>query len=609
MSMVAKELDFQEYNQLSQKVADAIEAVLRVDVTIINGEMRRIAGTGSYRNNIGENIGPKTVFDHCVKNNDYCIIRNARNEEICFSCPRFETCIEKAEICVPIRHQGKAVGVIGIIAFTEEKKISMLANEKIYLNFIQKMASLLEAKYAEIAVTRENKLLTQRINTIINSIDEGLIVFDKSGEVLYYNKTLDKFLKEAGIEEREGFIESIKKQLNLPEQFKSENTNGPIEIVVNHKGEQLHFLASFSSLKMSDNSGKELIIMLQSLRKLQKKVIQSAEKNQVQIHLRDIIGCSPKFVNVKRLADKAARSDSSILICGESGTGKELFARAIHSRSDRNDQPFVPINCGAIPDELLESELFGHEKGAFTGAHAIKYGKFEVADNGTIFLDEISEMPFHLQVKLLRVLQEREVCRIGSNKIRKINIRVIAATNTNLIKRIESGLFRKDLYYRLNIIPLQIPPLRERRDDIICIGDYFLKYYNRLLGKNIIGFSEEVKKIFLKYDWPGNVRELQNVIEYAINFETEPVISRECIEKRLNINDISSKVYVDKINDGFSSVTLDSYLKMTEKKVISDKINDYQTDSDLVYKICDELNISKATFYRKVKEHSISIKK
>lgn len=230
----------------------------------------------------------------------------------------------------------------------------------------------------------------------------------------------------------------------------------------------------------------------------------------------NIIGNSPAMQQTFRRMEKVVNTDSTILILGESGTGKELVARAIHYNSARKDKPFIAINCGAIPGELLESELFGHMKGAFTGAVTDKAGKFEVAEGGTIFLDEIGTMPMQLQMKLLRVLQEREVERVGSSRKIRLNVRIISATNGNLAEMIGSGQFREDLYYRLNVIPIQLPPLRERPEDIALLTRYFLKKSCEEQQIPLKPLTAEALRTLENYDWPGNVREMENVIERAV---------------------------------------------------------------------------------------------
>jgi len=226
-----------------------------------------------------------------------------------------------------------------------------------------------------------------------------------------------------------------------------------------------------------------------------------------------IIGQSTTLGDVFRMLQKVAPTDSTVLVTGESGTGKELLVRALHGGSMRAQKPFVPINCGAIPKELLESELFGHEKGAFTHALRTRPGRFELADGGTVFLDEIGEMEQGLQVKILRVLQEKEIERVGGSGPRKVDVRIVAATNRNLEDEVNAGRFREDLYYRLNVIPLHLPPLRERGEDILLLVDHFLTKFCERKNRSRLNLSPEVKAVFLAYSWPGNVRELENLME------------------------------------------------------------------------------------------------
>lgn len=230
----------------------------------------------------------------------------------------------------------------------------------------------------------------------------------------------------------------------------------------------------------------------------------------------NIIGNSPAMQNVFNLMQRIIKTDSTILIMGESGTGKEIVAKSIHFNSPRQDKPFVAVHCGAIPETLLESELFGHAKGAFTGAHKEKIGKFESANRGTIFLDEIGTMPLHLQIKLLRVLQEQEIERVGSNNTVKLDVRIIAATNLSLEKEVKNGRFREDLFYRLNVIPLVVPPLRERKEDIVPLSRHFLTKYCKEMKRPEMGISRQALEAMELYDWPGNVRELENAVERLV---------------------------------------------------------------------------------------------
>jgi len=246
-----------------------------------------------------------------------------------------------------------------------------------------------------------------------------------------------------------------------------------------------------------------------------------------------IIGTSPAFAQIMDLVSKVAPTRSTVLLSGESGTGKEIIAEAIHFASPRGENSLVKMNCGALTDSLLESELFGHEKGAFTGAHQQREGRFEMANGGTLFLDEIGEMSLGMQVKLLRVLQDGCFERVGSSRTIQVDVRIIAATNRDLEKEVQAGRFRQDLYYRLNVITIDIPPLRERTEDIPLLAAFFLNKYSELNNKNMVGFSAEVQNVLNAYSWPGNVRELENVIERAVSLSQTPMVTAGDLPLRL----------------------------------------------------------------------------
>lgn len=267
--------------------------------------------------------------------------------------------------------------------------------------------------------------------------------------------------------------------------------------------------------------------------------LQQSEKESV---FANIVGKSAMMQEKFRLIEKVAPSNCSILLQGESGTGKELVARAIHHNSPRKQRTFVPVNCAALPDDLLESELFGYEKGAFTGADSKRLGKFETAQKGTIFLDEIADMSLSMQAKILRVIQEQSFDRVGGTKPVKVDFRLITATNKNLEKAIIEGLFRDDLYYRLNVIIISLPPLRERKEDIPLLANYFLKRYNGANGGKAKTIPAEVLDLLVDYEWPGNVRELENVIERAVVLSNDNIILPENILLRSRENSLDPKV-------------------------------------------------------------------
>lgn len=306
----------------------------------------------------------------------------------------------------------------------------------------------------------------------------------------------------------------------------------------------------------------------------------------------DIITKSPKMQQVIELIKIVAKSNATVLITGDSGTGKELVARAIHTQSYRKDKPFVPVSCGALPESLLESELFGHEKGAFTGAHALRKGKIEFANRGTLFLDEIGEMSANIQVHLLRVLEEREFTRVGGNDVVRVDVRVVSATNRDMTAAVASGQFREDLYYRLNVVTIDLPPLRDRIEDIPLLCDHFLSKFSTENRKEVRGFSQEVTDFLLKYQWPGNIRELENTIERAVILARNPEIQLADLLQR-------NSPLVGPASSGRT-------LKELERNHIINILSENGGNYGVAARI---LGISRSTLYNKAKEYGLFVKK
>lgn len=308
----------------------------------------------------------------------------------------------------------------------------------------------------------------------------------------------------------------------------------------------------------------------------------------------NMIGKSPEMKLVFEQIEKLKNVDVSVTILGESGTGKELVARALHFNGKRTDKNFVVVNCAAIPEGLLEEEFFGHKRGSFTGATSDKKGKFEIADKGTIFLDEIGDMPLSLQGKLLRVLEQKEVSPIGSNTVKKVDVRVIAATNRDLQKMVNEGKFREDLYYRLNVFEIKLPPLRERKQDIPLLCEYFIKKYNKEQGKNIQGISREAERALLTHDYPGNIRELSNIIEYAMIMADDIYIQLKDLPQQFQGN--KKELLFTAPDEGLN-------LKQLERNAI---LRCLQKNNGNRRKTAQELGISERGLRNKINEYGLS---
>ncbi len=302
----------------------------------------------------------------------------------------------------------------------------------------------------------------------------------------------------------------------------------------------------------------------------EKKLIDDDLKKQ--LHFGKIIGNSPAMLHVYNLIRQVAKTKTSVLITGESGTGKELIARAIHDESDRHEKPFVPINCGGIPETLMESELFGYKKGAFTGANHDKKGLFEIADEGTIFLDEIGDLSVHLQVKLLRVVQERVFKPVGGNEDISVNIRIISATNKDLANEVIEGRFREDLFYRLNVIEIKLPSLRERKEDLRALAQHFLEKYSNEMGKKVTKISSYALNLLYNYSFPGNIRELENLMERSVAISDTNILLPDSLslslhKRKVLVDGIKGK-YFD-VNDVSKGVSLDSILEEVERAYVN----------------------------------------
>lgn len=439
------------------------------------------------------------------------------------------------------------------------------------------------------------------LNFIFNSLEECIVIVDENGIVTMMSNGYKEFLGCTNPEGRHVTEVIPNTKLHIVAKTGLKEV-GELQEVNNHKMISMRVPIIING-KVAGAIGKVMFKDLNNFKILSSKISNLEKelqyyKNELdsekkaKYNFNSLMGKSMKFKQVVNFAQRAAKGDSSILITGESGTGKELFAQAIHNGSKRALKPFVKVNCAAIPAELFESEMFGYEEGAFTGAKksGLK-GKFEIANGGTILLDEIGDLPLSMQVKLLRVLQEREIMRVGGSEVININVRVIAATNKSLQELIDQGKFREDLYYRLNVIHLNLPPLRERIEDIDLLADNLRVKLCNKYGIYSEGISKEALEHLKNYDWPGNVRQLENVIERAINLlDTELLISSKHLPEKI-IKTKSKKYNMD--TNGLKDV-----VDEMEKEIIVSTLEKTKGNKNEAAKI---LGLSRAGLYKKIK--------
>lgn len=571
------------------RYASIISKVLKVEVEIVDSNLIRVAGTGVFKNLINKSMEKEGyVYKNAIESKIPQIIEEPGKSEFCRECPKHDRCDEKFEVCAPIKMGSEIIGVIGLVCFEEMQKEYLLKDFETYMEFLQQISDFISITVYERKEKLREQTLLKSLNLVIDKMDSGVIVLNSGNKITHINQIAMKILS---------FIDIyFKYEISLEEL--GEEILGMKEYRLSLDNRIFYIAGNLYPMGMNENQFDRILIFQDSISL--KQAVSGFSSNNSNIYCNDLLGESEAMEALKRNIKKIAVSRSTVLITGESGTGKEMIAIAIHNEGNRKNGPFIAINCAAIPYELLESELFGYVKGAFTGALTSgKIGKFELANKGTIFLDEIGDMPISLQIKILRVLQDKKIVRIGSNNTVDVDVRVIAATNKNLVKLIEQNKFREDLYYRLNVIPFSVTPLRERIQDIKTLVIYFIDKYSRLLNRRFtsIRIDEKVWEILYAYSWPGNVRELENTIEFIINMmDTDGVLTLHMIPE--NILNAQNKA-VKKEEEVCS-------LKDIERNEIIKALKIYGHDTQGKKIAARKLGVGIATLYRKIDEYNLS---
>ena len=595
-----------ELAEIKKEIKDivkVISSIIRTEVVLFNEDYQIIAGTGKYKDMTNSKYPYINVLEKVNKFKKTEIIKEPGNHEYCTNCKKNKSCQELMGVFSPICLDGKLLGIIKLEIYEKERRKFLLKYKKEVIKFLEQIGELIKNKLIDQMINKKSKNLFDQLQALMNSLESGIIATDEKGVITNFNKAAENLLNTKKSKVVGTHINNIFPNSNIIEVLDSGTKIKNKELDYEFNNYSKKVIISANPIKNNFNT-IGIVASVKGIKDL-RKLLDDFNLKNYNLQFEEIVGQSKALKNAQEKVLKVAKSNSSILIKGESGTGKELFAKAIHKESLRRDENFVSINCAAIPGDLLESELFGYEAGAFTGAkQGGKPGKLELADKGTVFLDEIGDMPISLQAKILKVIQEKSFFRIGGVKEINVDIRIISATNKNLENLIEKGKFREDLYYRLNVIPLNLPPLRDRKNDILILVKHFINKYNKELEKNIKNITQEASKTLLKYNWPGNVRELENVIEYAVNMENSSYIKRANLPPYIINNKINNK---NKKGINFNNVNynLNTAISKVEKELIKKALNEFGRDTEGKYKAAEKLGIGKTTLYNKINKYNI----
>ena len=581
-----------EIQETVERYAEIISKIAFVDVEVVDRRLFRVAGTGMFKAHVNEDMSSAGyTYSRVLETGERQIIYEPGKDPVCDQCPQKGVCGEEIEIAMPVRLGEEIIGVIGLVGNSKSRKRMILRNEKLYLDLIEQISDFIAGKAAEVEDSKDRMALLGAIDHAINHMDQGVLLMGNDGTVAIANDYARRRLKEENPVGKKAVIVPTGDTMNHRKEYRLSMGKRELSVL----GE-VYRVPGFTNQYSS-------VLLFEDTRDVQKRYYEmTATVRTVKVD--NIVGSSPATMRMKEDIARIAGSTSTVLITGESGTGKEMVATAIWDLSGRKKNRFVAINCAAIPEALLESELFGYVKGAFTGADPNgRMGKFELADKGTIFLDEIGDMPLYLQAKLLRVLQERTIIRIGSNQVIPIDVRVISATNKDLKEMIREKKFREDLYYRLNVIPLKIPPLRERKEDIEELTDYFAGRYAGLLGKTVRHITESVRRALAACPWRGNVRELENVVEFMVNMMGEDgVLDERTLPRDFWDDAEEEQIRRAELQPGDGEMVVP--LKELERLEIEKALRICGSTTDGKKEAAARLGIGVATLYRKLEQYS-----
>lgn len=569
--------------ETAQQYVEILREILGLDASIADSSQIRIAGSGRMKQRIGDMSSYGNIVLSAIQTRKAVVVTNPGKNSLCASCVDKEYCDNLAEIWSPIFLQDTLIGVIGCVCYTQEQRQMFLERVDVIEEFFTLFSNLLSSYAYTFSETERHQSISHLLEKVLARAQVGVLILDTQDRIVNVN-TFGRDLLGINLAVRDFTTVRLEKTANNKEYLLSLGDHalriiGDLYVL---SLEPFSRLLIFSDAQRQSKAADELL-GLKSPRALDR-----------------IAGHSKAITELKSQIRMVALSSSNVLITGESGTGKELVALAVHDESPRRDAPFIAVNCAALPETLLESELFGYIKGAFTGASAQgKVGLLESAKGGTFF-DEIGDMPLLLQAKLLRVLEQREIMRVGGNMPIPIDVRFVFATNCDLMEKVRDGTFRKDLYYRINVIPLKQSPLRERREDIQMLAGLFIRRFSSEMQKPVYKIDDAFWNLLVRYPWPGNVRELQNTMEYVVNMmHADGVLHAELLSRYLTPETGDLPPALD--------LGSDWSLAHAEERLIRQCLQQYSSQKNGKKLAADQLGIGLATLYRKMKQYQIDM--
>ncbi len=585
-----------------QQVTAAFAGVVDIEIGVINKELEVIAGSGYFEKEVGATYDEGCMTHKIMSSADEesIFVENTSHAVCCTECDYSGQCNVLAFLMQPITFNEQKIGTISLLALNEQHRRKLINHYDKMQDFLNKLCNIIVMSLNEKKMENKVASLMNQFKDVINSTYEGIIAINTHGKITNINLAAEKILGLKHHSQQGRHINLLFPDFRVADAISMQNDAGSERYYgkeiryVDSEKEELRLFCNIT-LMHEDEQVSGVVLSFRKKEEVEEMATRIMKENKKRT-FSGIIGTSSEITEIKNKMKMISSTDSTVLIRGETGTGKSVFARAIHEESPRRKKSFVAISCAAIPASLLESELFGYEEGAFTGARkGGKPGKFEIAHGGTIFLDEIGDMPLDFQVKLLNVIENKNIARIGGVSFREVDVRIITATNRDLESLIREGRFREDLYYRINVIPFTLPRLRHRKDDILLLMHHFLDYYAVRLNKKINGFKEEARELLLAYPWPGNVRELENAIEYAVNVEANYKVSKESLPEKVIRHSAAG-----------DTAGLDA-LSTLEEKAITAALQKYGLTTCGKEKAASALGISRATLYRKLKSIKLDV--